>query len=51
MTRIYPTQPEYGDRFQRMWLAYHAAPASRLGASMTIALGAVAGLVAALVVM
>ena len=47
MTRIYPTQPDHGDRFQRMWEAYHTAPASRLGASLTIALGALASLVAA----
>jgi len=51
MTTIYPTQPDHGDRFARMWEAYHTAPASRVGAFLTIALGAVAGVVAALVVM
>lgn len=47
MTRIYPTEPDHGDRFQRMWEAYHAAPASRVCAPLLIALGALAGLVAA----
>ena len=40
---LYPTQPDHGDRFARMWARYHAAPASRVGASLTIILGAVAG--------
>lgn len=50
-TTIYsPPAPDFGGlngRFARVWLAYHAAPASRLGASLTIALAALAGLVAA----
>ena len=39
------------NRSQIMTEAHRIAPASRVGASLTIALGAVAGLVAALVVM
>ena len=47
MTRVYLTTPDHGDRFARMWSTYHAAPSTRLGASAVMALGAVAGLVAA----
>jgi hypothetical protein len=45
-----PPAPDFGGldgRFARVWLVYHTAPASRLGAALTIALGALAGLVAA----
>ena len=44
---LYTPTPDYGDRFQRMWTAYHAAPSTRLGASAVMALGAVAGVVIA----
>jgi hypothetical protein len=44
---LYPTTPDYGDRFARLWERYHSQPASRLGASLTIALGAVCGLIVA----
>lgn len=52
MTRIYPAIPEHGDRFQRVWLAYHARRETslfwtRFGVSAQIVLGAVAGLVIA----
>jgi len=49
-----PPAPDFGGfngRFGALFAAYHAAPSSRLGAFLTIALGAVTGLVAALVVM
>jgi len=46
-----PPAPDFGGLDGRFANLYARAPASRVGASLTIALGAVAGLVAALVVM
>ena len=45
-----PAAPDFGGfngRFGALFAAYHAAPSTRLGASAVMALGAVAGLVAA----
>lgn len=52
MTRIYPTIPDHGDRFQRVWLAYHARREtslfwSRFAVAAQMILGAVAGLAVA----
>lgn len=50
-TTLYsPPAPDFGGlngRFGALFARYHAAPASRFGAALTIALGALAGLVAA----
>jgi hypothetical protein len=40
---LYTPTPDHSDRFLRMWARYHAAPASRVGAALTIILGALAG--------
>lgn len=53
--KLYPTLPHHGDRFGRMWEAYHARQESlfwtRFAVSAQIILGATAGLVAAWAVM
>ena len=51
-TKVFaPAAPDFGGLNGRFANLYARAPASRVGAFLTIALGAVAGLVAALVVM
>lgn len=47
MTRIYLTLPDHGDRFAKMWQAYHSPPAPRWHHTAAIVAGAVAGLAVA----
>lgn len=44
MVKIYDTLPDHGDRFARMWEAYHTRKPSRLSALAIVMIGCVAGL-------
>lgn len=46
-TTIYPTTDEHGDRFERMWLAYHHRPLTRASVWSMMMLAGIAGVAAA----
>lgn len=54
MTKIYPTRPDHGDRFLRLWGEYHdrdrLAQYERILHTAQIVIGAVAGIGVALLI-